>query len=133
MDNELEKFKEILAENPGNPLFAEYAERLRVAGDHSEAMNVCLAGLSANPACHRGRLVLARAFYDRSYLPFAVRELEYLVRELPDNESLRKLLNKLSPQGTAAPSQTGPAVAAQTVAEAEFDFSDIELIGQKKE
>jgi hypothetical protein len=61
---------EMLKADPGNPLFASFAESLRQEGRHQEAMAVCFTGLSANPSCHGGRLVLARCFYERGELLF---------------------------------------------------------------
>ena len=136
-------FEEILSDDPGNPIFAEFAESLRQQGTRLAALSVCLAGLSANPTCHRGRLVLARVFFDLGYHAFAVRELEELSIALPKVESITKLLNKFDPGrdgrrlGDKAPypqsddvGRAGcpqPAATEETVAETEFDLAEIEL------
>lgn len=129
-----------LHEDAGDPIFAEYADQLRREGRHEEALHCCLAGLSANPTCHRGRLVLARLFYDWRYLSFAVRELEHLRSQLPSNTSITKLLAKLSPGGSSsAPSDAlapEPASASPNqpvaVAEGEFDLDALELVDEEE-
>lgn len=126
------EFKRLLDEDPGDPVFAEYAEILRGKKQLDEALFVCLAGLSKNPSFHRGRLVLARVFYQKDYLTFAVREVEQLVSELPTNQSLRKLLAALSPS-SGSPSveavESEPEQSDEsTLAEADFDFEILEEI-----
>ncbi len=116
-----------LKEDPGDPLFADLAEELRRGGELIRAMEICLRGLSANPACHKGRLVLARVFYELRYLPFALREIEELCRALPHSRSLQRLREKLSPEVSGAEQQE------ETVAEADFDFEDLELIDEDEE
>jgi hypothetical protein len=99
--------------------FSDVAVALCQEGKTLEAIDVCLAGLCNTPSVIRGRLVLARAFFERGYVPFAVRELEQLRREVPENDSVRRLLEKLSPKR----SENVPAGGDEsTVAEAEFDI-----------
>ena len=91
------EFEETLSEDPGNPIFAEYAESLRVKNELDKAMHVCLRGLSVNPDFHKGRLLLARIMFLKEYTPFVIRELEHLIKVFPDNKSIKKILTKLSP------------------------------------
>ena len=121
-----------LADDPGDPLFVEYADFLRREEDYANALQVCLAGLSVNPGFHHGRLVLARIFFDQSFIPFAVRELELLHTALPNNSGVQKLLDRLAP-GSASESaaETAETDAEDTVAETEFDFDEIELIEEE--
>jgi hypothetical protein len=141
MTNKADQMKATLVEDPGNPVFAEYAEHLRLAGQKMAGMEVCLNGLSLNPDCHKGRLVLARIFYDGNYLPFAVRELQALCVALPENKSVRRLLEKLAPDTkfpSAATSKVEPEgsgssgaeakPASETIAETDFSFDDFEMI-----
>ena len=121
-EREEDRYRELLTENPGAPEFVEFAIKLREQGRVEEAILICLAGLSANPDRHQGRLVLARLFYDRRYVPFAVREVEMLTKAFPDSETLNKLLAKLSPGGGAGSAQNS------TVSEAEFGFEAIDLL-----
>lgn len=91
-------FKRLLEEDPGNEVFSEYAEILRCQGRHYEALDVCLAGLSVNPSCHPGRLLLARIFYERGFTAFSARELKELVLALPEQKSLKRLLEEIAPE-----------------------------------
>ena len=123
-----EELRKSVAEDAGSPVFAELAELLRKQGRHSEALEFCLSGLSKNPSCHLGRLVLARLFYDRQWYSFAVRELEVLRAALPESKTVAKLLEKLSPGSSLSES----APETETVAETDFDFDELDLIGQEK-
>ena len=116
----------MLASDPGNKAFVELVDILRSEGRYLEAIEVCLAGLSSSPDTHKGRLLLARLFYDRGFTPFALREISYVASAIPENDALKKLVQKLSPgYMEAATVATAPE---STVAEAEFDFTDLDLI-----
>ena len=122
---------EILINDPGNPEFADYAEGLRRSGNFSEAMNICLRGLSANPACHKGRLILARVYFDQKLMPFALKELEQLQGELPENKLVSKLLDSIAPGNRTPKAHAGPdrtSTETETIAEADFAFDDLDLI-----
>lgn len=119
----------ILAADPGNPIFADYAEELRVQGKHVEAQQVALKGLSHNPSCHLGRLALARCFYDLSLLPFARREIAELCRVLPKVASLKRLAEKLAVENYDRPVDDS-AAEHEVLAEEEFDFGEIDLVAE---
>lgn len=151
-----------LAQDPGNPVFAEYADQLRKEGQYSEALEVCYRGLSANPSVHRGRLVLARVYYEKLYWPFAIREVQQLQKELPHSETLKRLLTALAPEEgtlivTEKPNSADELVSHSTrerggrddyhdsfeeaaviedneltVAEAEFEIDDFDLLEDDK-
>ena len=125
----MEEIAEILKSDPGNPAFVREAERLIRAGKLSEAQDICCAGISANPSAHRGRLLLSRIFYERGYLPFAVRELEELSNVVNDNKFLRRILEKLAPQLKTRSSDEGDRVVAET----DFDIGDIELLDEEED
>ena len=127
-----EDLKKLLEQDPGNPVYGDFADGLRRRGDLLGALQVCLSGLSSNPGHHLGRLVLARVFYDLGCMPFALRELVYLRRELPDVQSIKKLVDKLSPAGAADTKETSESEEA-VFAEADFDFDDISLISKKND
>jgi len=116
-----------LSENTGDPIFAQYADQLRRTGRWQDGLKVALCGLSASPDCHRGRLVLARIFYDARCFPFAIRELQYLHAALPDNASVMRLLERLAPQVLATPSAVSNNLesAVPILAEGEFDIDDL--------
>jgi len=107
----------------GDPAFAELADLLRRTSRLTEALEVCLAGLSRNPGVYRGRLTLARIYVERGWHPFAVREIEVLSRELPTNEALQRLRAKLAADGG-----TGGAGSTSMVAETELDLEALELL-----
>ena len=117
---------EILKNDPGNPVFADYAEELRLGGRFSEAIEVCLKGLSANPSCHRGRLILARVFFERGFVPFAAREVNILRETLPELKSVQRLYEKFYPD--VAEDEGGEA----TIAESDFEISELEMVGEEK-
>lgn len=147
--NDLEK---VLAENPGDPAFVEQAGALFEQGKELEAIEVCLAGLSASPELHRGRLLLAKILFSKSFIPFALRELRYLNKALPENEPIRKLLEKLSLSSSdtesvessvaesaviqGETSDEGGAEGSEpeevTVAESDFDLDELDLIMEEE-
>ncbi len=130
MNNELE----ILKTDAGNPIFVDVAENYRRDGKLHEAIEICLKGLSANPSCHLGRLVLARVFYERGELPFAAREVRELCATLPEIDSLRRLLKSLTPdaaqalESQAEGRKTIEKAPDSTVAEADFDLDEIDIL-----
>ena len=129
-----QELNRIVFEDPGNPAFAELAELLRKQGKLGEALDTCLSGLSKNPTCHLGRLVLARVFYDRRMYSFAVRELEALRIALPQSKTIAKLLETLSPGSAALSAAVAPSVQDdETVAETDFEFEELDLIGKEEE
>ena len=119
----------ILAESPGNEVFADYAENLRKESRLQEAIQVCLAGLSANPACVRGRLALARVMYQNGYKPFALRELDILHEMLPNNKSVARLIELVREETEVSLlGSEGATVGAEekVMAATEFDIEDFE-------
>jgi len=132
-----EDMEEALRNDPGNPLFADLADEFRKEGNFSKAMEICLAGLSSAENNLKGKLVLARIYYQQGYLPFAVRELRELCELRPESQRLRRLLELLSPQthpghpkehqSTGAAQEATTEEEAKTLAEAEFDFDDLDF------
>ncbi|MBX7138240.1 MAG: hypothetical protein K1X83_09670 [Oligoflexia bacterium] len=128
----------VLERDPGNPLFARQAEELRKAGALNEALLSCLKGLSHNPACHEGRLVLARVLFQLDFIPFAVREVQELRKAFPQSRSVEKLLMAIAPDiavqpGAEKEAEQAPAGESDgTLAEADFDIEDLELIEKEK-
>ena len=129
----------VFREDPGKTSFLELANRLHQAGDNPAALDVLFRGLSHNPSYHLARLSLARIFFEQRYLPFALRELEELAQYLPKNQSIQKLLKKFGrdkPQSSvkqqpdlkAAPDSDNLAKSEEVMAEAEFDFDQIDLL-----
>lgn len=113
-----------ISDNPGDPAFAELADVYRRRGDYQGAFDLCLNGLTANPACIRGRVVLARLFYERLHFPFAARELREVCTTLPANPYARKLLEALSPENALSPASVE---LGKVLAEVEFNFNSLDL------
>ena len=122
-----------LDSDPGDPIFVEVAERLRVEGNLPSALAVALRGLSANPSVHKGRLVLAHVLYQMECLPFAVKELQILSAAVPESESVRKLLLALAPDSLNEGTQLKDSSEGETIAATEFDLDDLELLESKKD
>ncbi len=121
--------EQILKNEPGDPRFVEFAQQLFVQGQNLRSIEVCLAGLSANPAAHEGRLLLAQIYFSCGYYPFATRELLELHRALPDNQTIVRLLEKLSPGSTAGSSTQD---SSETLAESDFDLDVLESLGEEE-
>lgn len=138
-----------LAQDKGDPVFAELADLYMAKGQVGEALTTLLAGLSANPDYHPGRLVLARLFAHLGYTPFAVRELALLREARPECQSLERLLEAIAPgssalhdrakegrQGSEPASnedsqpQTSEVEVSgeETIAEGEFDIDVLEKV-----
>jgi predicted Zn-dependent protease len=140
---------ERLAQDKGDPVFAELADLYMAKGQVGEALTTLLAGLTANPDYHPGRLVLARLFAHLGYTPFAVRELSLLREARPECQSLERLLEAIAPGSSASPkrgmadSQSNDAGISnesggepalrqelgdgeETIAEGEFDIDILE-------
>ena len=125
-----EENQALLSKDPGNEVFIEYAESLRNSGNPGQAILVCIAGLAANPAMHRGRFLLARIFYEQGYTTFAVRELRELSAALPEIDPLKRLIARFEPASTSEPGAAPKA--AETVAESDFDIAEIELVDEER-
>ncbi|MCO6429278.1 MAG: hypothetical protein J5J00_00330 [Deltaproteobacteria bacterium] len=129
-ENEIER---ILLENPGDPLFLKYAEELMKSAKFEQALMVCLRGVSKSPAQLRGRLLLARAYYELGMMPLAAEQMKVVAQSAPESLPIQKLYNKLSvylwqPGDHSAFSGPGEAV----MAEAEFDIGDMDLLEEEK-
>ena len=125
-----EEYRGILAKDAGNAVFIEYAKLLIAQDRLPAALMVCLKGLSSSPGERRGRLMLARVFYELGMLPFAAREIEALSLDLPECGSLRSLRDRLSPgyspQGSSGGTEEG------MVAEMDLAFDELDGEGGDK-
>lgn len=138
---------ELVFQDPGNPAFVDLAESLRTSGKLSESLQVCLAGLSRNPDLHRGRLVLARVFFELGFVPFCLQEIHNLIKELPNNNALLRLAEKLDPSFESSRLNLNPDSARlplsdtassnsqadeSVVAEADFDFDILDGLNDEE-
>jgi predicted Zn-dependent protease len=113
--------KELLEREPGNPVFAELAAYLISQELLGEAILTCMRGLSVNPDCHKGRLILAHALFRSGFTPFAAKELQLLCKAFPDHKYLKNLLSRLDPTAAVdGPSGTTDS-RGREVADIEFD------------
>lgn len=127
-----EESKALLEKDPGNTVFVEYAESLRLQGQHESAVIVCLRGLSVNPDNHRGRLVLAHTLYQMRCVPFVIEQLRHLASALPEDPVIPRLLAKLTQTPTSGDdSNENTTSEAATQAEAEFDFDEIDMLNEE--
>lgn len=113
--------------NPGDPLFIDHARALHSSGSSKEAVFVCLKGLSKNPNLIQGRLLISKIYFDLGFTPFALRELELIHEISPDNDSVKRLIEIISP-GTieALKQRTSKSSSEKVLAEGSFNIKDIE-------
>ena len=122
----------ILERDPGNSVFADYAQALHAGERSADAVITCLRGLTHNPSFHKGRLLLAKLFYDLGFLSFCLEQLRVIAEAIPDNKSLRKLLNKLAPSDDSVKNSSSQNIS-HTYAEVEFNLGDVDLIEDQGE
>jgi hypothetical protein len=109
-------------QNPGDPAFADLIALLMARDAFGEAILVGLKGVSSNPDCHKGRLLLAHALFRAGCVPFAAREIGELITEFPDKVHLKNLLNRLRPDSVTSGVLAGEALEeGKEVADIEFD------------
>jgi tetratricopeptide (TPR) repeat protein len=94
-DDAVERYKQMLAEDPQSRAFAPLAEAHRKAGRLEEAIKVARAGLEVHPGYSGGLIVLGRALYEKGELDNAVEVLQKAVTETPDNYLGQKFLGKV--------------------------------------
>jgi len=71
--------------DPSSIAFAQLAEELRRAGENTEAIEVCRAGIARHPGYLSARVTLGRALLELNELEEARDELSIVVRTAPDN------------------------------------------------
>lgn len=118
--------------DPGGEPCVRLAGLLRERGRALEAIDVCLAGLSANPQNYQARLLLARLLSERGYYAFASREVHELLAAFPESEPLRKLIGRLCPESKGETSVLLEPSGKETLAEAEIDFGDLEELAREQ-
>lgn len=79
-------------EDPRSRVFAPLAEAYRKAGLLDEAIEIARDGLRFHPYFMGGRVALARALFDKGEYANAVRELEPVILDAPDNLAAQKIL-----------------------------------------
>ena len=98
--------------DPASIAFAAFAEELRKAGDHDEAVRVCRAGLEHHPAYLSARVTLGRALLELQRYSDARTELEYVLQAAPDNLLAQKGMNELADRENELAEREGHAPRA---------------------
>ena len=104
----LDVLRRRVQQDPASIAFAPLAEELRRAGEHYEAVRVCLAGLEHHPAFLSARVTLGRALTALDQYQEARTEFEYVLKVAPDNLLASRSLAELEAQVLVAPPQTTP-------------------------
>lgn len=81
----LEDLRRRVEKDPASIAFAQLAEEYRRAGQCSESIDVCRAGLAVHPGYLSARVTLGRALLEIGALDEARRELEQVLRSAPEN------------------------------------------------
>ncbi len=92
---EMERYRAMLAKDPGSRVFAALSELYRKAGMLDEAVRLCLNGTKAHPKYMSGRVALARAYFDKGMIKEAKEEVLTVVSITPDNILANKILGEI--------------------------------------
>jgi len=92
---EMERYRAMIAKDPGSRVFAALAELYRKAGMLDEAVKLCLDGTKAHPKYMSGRVALARAYFDKGMVKEAKEEVLTVVSITPDNILANKILGEI--------------------------------------
>jgi predicted Zn-dependent protease len=79
-------------EDPTSRVFAPLAEAYRKAGLVDEAIEIAREGLQLHPSFIGGRVALARALFDKHHYEQVVDELNFVIKDVPDNLVAQRLL-----------------------------------------
>lgn len=79
-------------DDPQSRVFAPLAEAYRKAGMPREALDIARDGVRMHPHFMGGRVALARALFDLGKYEEVIRELEFVVRDAPDNIIAQRVL-----------------------------------------
>ena len=106
----LDVLRRRVQQDPASIAFAPLAEELRRAGEHYEAVRVCLAGLEHHPAFLSARVTLGRALAALDQYQEARTEFEYVLKVAPDNLLASRSLAELEAQCLEAAPQQNPSL-----------------------
>jgi tetratricopeptide (TPR) repeat protein len=71
--------------DPASIAFAQLAEEYRRAGSYADAIDTCRAGLKIHPGYLSARVTMGRALLEMNELEAALGELEYVLKNSPEN------------------------------------------------
>jgi tetratricopeptide (TPR) repeat protein len=94
-DDAIQRYEQMLLEDPQSRAFAPLAEVHRKAGRLEDAINVARAGLELNPGYSGGLVVLGRALYEKGELDNAIEVLQEAVKDTPESYLGQKFLGKV--------------------------------------
>jgi len=95
MNEDIERYEQMLADDPQSRAFAPLAEAHRKLGNLDEAIRVAKAGLELHPGYSGGLVVLGRALYEKGELDNAAEILQKAVSENPESYLGQKFLGKV--------------------------------------
>jgi len=81
----IEDLRRRVQADPSSIAFAQLAEEYRRAGQHTESIEVCRAGLAVHPGYLSARVTLGRALLELGQLDEAFFELELVLKSAPEN------------------------------------------------
>jgi tetratricopeptide (TPR) repeat protein len=93
--SEIAKLTERIAKDPKSKLFVPLAEEYKKAGDLEMAIQVLTEGLKSNPSYVTARSFLGRLLMDKGDLNGAQKELEEVIKAIPDNLLAQRKLGDL--------------------------------------
>lgn len=91
-DPYLDTYLKEYQQNPRSRVFAPLAEAYRKSGLVDEALEICREGLEYHPTFISGMVALARCYVDKEQYTAAIKELEKVISEVPDNYLAQKLI-----------------------------------------
>jgi|GEM_PF-5606054 len=94
-EQEIQKYEQMLAQDPDSRAFAPLAEAYRKAGNLDQAVRVAEAGLKIHPSYSGGMVVLGRALFEKKELEKASEILKKAVIENPESYLGQKFLGKV--------------------------------------
>jgi tetratricopeptide (TPR) repeat protein len=86
------KYEELLLKDPSSSTFVFLAEILRKQGDLHRATEISLKGLRNHPEIITARITLGKIYYDRWMIDQAKKEMEKVIRVVPDSIDAAKML-----------------------------------------
>jgi len=127
MTQNIEGIPPELSADPAHESYFGVAQLLAGEAKLLEACGVLMRALDVNPALDRGRLLLARLYFEIGAPRFAAREIRELVQRNPQLKSLERLREALEP-GVVL----DPQAITKKFAEARFKSSEIEALEESK-
>jgi tetratricopeptide (TPR) repeat protein len=81
----IEELRRRVQKDPASIAFAQLAEEYRRAGSYSDAIATCRSGLAIHPGYLSARVTLGRALLEMNELDAAQTELEFVLKNAPEN------------------------------------------------